>query len=97
MADKSRYRIEAVFQAAQVIKMVSEIKGAAGPSEIAERLGITVNTAYRMCVTLEEAGFLTQVGDKYDLGMGIALIYARTKAHLECQKEEIEKNLAAIL
>jgi DNA-binding IclR family transcriptional regulator len=46
-----------------------------------------------MCVTLEETGLLKQIGDKYELGMGNALLWARKKASLEGERDEINKEL----
>lgn len=89
----NRYRIESVYQAGQILRAVAETKGAVGSSEIAKSLGITSNTAFRMCVTLEELGFLKQIGDKYDLGMGLALFWARKKATLESERDGIDKDL----
>jgi len=96
MAEGNRYRIEAVYQAGQILKTISEIKRPLGSSEVAKELGITDNTAYRMCVTLEEIGFLKQVGCKYDLGMGLALFWARKKAMLEGERNSIEKQLTEL-
>jgi len=93
MLKENRYRIEAVHQAGQILRAVAENKGAIGSSDIAKNLGITVNTAFRMCVTLEELGFLKQVGDKYDLGMGLALFWARKKAMLEGERAGIDRDL----
>jgi hypothetical protein len=94
--DLTRYRIETVFQAGQILKAIANAKGAVGSSEVAQILGITGNTAYRMCVTLEELGFLKQVGDKYDLGMGLALFWARKKAMLEGERQGIERDLSEL-
>ncbi len=93
MADATRYRIETVNQAGQILKHVADAKGAVGSTEVAKALGITGNTAFRMCVTLEELGFLKQVGDKYELGMGLALFWARKKAMLEGERTGIENQL----
>lgn len=96
MADPNRYRIETVFQAAQILKVIANLKNPVGTSEVARMLGITLNTAFRMCVTLEEIGFLKQVGDKYDLGMGLALFWARKKAMLERERGKIEADLMSL-
>lgn len=93
MEGKNRYRIESVFQAGQVMKAVADSKEAVGPSEVAKTLGITINTAFRMCMTLEELGFLKQIGEKYELGMGLALFWARKKATLEGERAEIDRDI----
>lgn len=91
--NNDRYRIESVYQAGQVLRAVAETKGAVGSSDIAKNLGIKVNTAFRMCVTLEELGFLKQIGDKYELGMGLALFWARKKATLEGERAAIDRDI----
>lgn len=93
MTDGNRYRIETVYQAGQILKTVADFKNPVGSSDVAKALGITANTAYRMCVTLEELGFLKQIGDRYDLGMGLALFWARKKAMLEGERVGIERQL----
>lgn len=92
----NRYRIGSVYQAGLVLKAIAESRGAMGAGEVAKALSITSNTAFRLCVTLEELGFLKQVGDKYELGMGLALFWARKKAMLEGERERIEKDLESI-
>lgn len=96
MDKSSRYRIESVFQAGQVLRVVAESKTVMGSSEIAAVLGITVNTAFRMCATLEELGFLKQVGEKFELGMGLALFWARKKASLEGERMVIERDITEL-
>lgn len=96
MADGTRYRIETVHQAGEILKYIADAKGVVGSADVAKALGITTNTAFRMCVTLEEIGFLKQVGDKYDLGMGLALFWARKKARLEGERDGIQQDLAAL-
>lgn len=92
-AETGRYRIEALFEAGQILKAIAENKNPLGASEVASILGITPNKAYRMCVTLEEMGFLKQVSDKYDLGMALALFWARKKAMLEGERTGIDRQL----
>lgn len=96
MADATRYRIETVNQAGQILKYIAEAKGPVGSGEVAKALGLSPNTAFRMCITLEEMGFLKQVGDRYDLGMGLALFWARKKSRLEGERASIDRDLASL-
>lgn len=96
MADRSRYRIDAVFQAGQVLKVLAMAKEPMGTTYIAKEVGMTVNTAFRMCVTLEELGFIQQIGDRYQLGMGLALFWARKKAGLEAEKARVETDINSL-
>lgn len=96
MNEANRYRIETVIQAGQVLKVIADSKTPLGPLEVAKLIGITSNTSFRLCVTLDECGFLKQIGDKYELGMGMALFWARKKAMLESERERVNKDLEAI-
>jgi len=93
---EDRYRIAAIAQAGEVLKVVANSREAMGSSEIARLTGLTGNTAFRICFTLEELGFLTRVGDRYELGMGLALFWARKKAMLENQRMKIDSHLKSI-
>ena len=92
----NRYRIESVFQAGEILKLITDAHEPLGPTEISQRLDVTMNTAFRMCVTLEEMGFLRQIGGKYELGTGMSLLWARKKAALKTEKERIEKDLLSL-
>ncbi|MFA7465319.1 MAG: helix-turn-helix domain-containing protein, partial [Syntrophales bacterium] len=82
--------------AGQVLNAVADAKEPIGPSEIARESGVSVDTAFRMCATLEELGFLQQIGDRYQLGMGLALFWARKKASLEGEKSRVERDLDSL-
>ncbi len=96
MEKENRYRIETVHQAGQVLKTVANSKEPMGAIAIAKSLDIKSNTAFRICQTLDEIGFLKQVGDRYELGMGLALFWARKKASLETKREAVESDLDSI-
>ena len=87
---ENRYRIAAVYQAGQIRKLIANSREPLGPADIAARLSISVNMAFRMCATMEELGDLEQVGGKYRLGMGLALIWARVRA----EREEVRQHAA---
>ncbi|MCE5265699.1 MAG: helix-turn-helix domain-containing protein [Deltaproteobacteria bacterium] len=93
---ENRYRIETVYQAGQILKAVANAKEPVGAADLAKDLGLTHNTAYRTCLTLEELGFLRMIGDRYELGMGLALFWARKKASLETEKTGIEGQLTEL-
>jgi DNA-binding IclR family transcriptional regulator len=96
MEEKRRYRIEAIAQAGQVLKIIADSKEPLGVADVTRITGIKPNTAFRILVTLEEVGFLKQVGDKYELGMGLALFWARKKSRLLGLREQIDEDLKAL-
>jgi DNA-binding IclR family transcriptional regulator len=93
---ENRYRIEAVYHAGKILETVADSKVPMGSAEIAKALGINANAAFRQCETLEELRFLQKLGDKYDLGMGLALIWARKKSRLEADRDRVNGNLAML-
>lgn len=91
--DNSRYLIGPVLKAGKIMQAIAESKEPLGVKEISERANVTLDTAFRSCVTLEHLGWLQKVNDKYRLGMGLALMWARVKSTLESEREQIEKKL----
>ncbi len=91
---ENKYIIRAVKQAMQVLETVANNREPMGSAEIAKALGISGNMAFRQCVTLEESGLLRMVGDKkFDLGMKLAIFWARKKSRLEGERDAIARNL----
>ncbi|MDA8155600.1 MAG: helix-turn-helix domain-containing protein [Actinomycetota bacterium] len=89
----NRYRIDAVYQAGQVLEVVADSREPMGPSEIAAALGIKINAAFRQCVTLDEMGWLKEVNKKYVLGDRLALFWARYKTRREADLARIQNEL----
>jgi hypothetical protein len=92
----NHYRIESVYQAGEILKLIANSREPLGPTDITQRLDVTMNTAFRMCTTLEEVGFLEPIGDKYQLGMGLALIWAKKKVQLETSIKKDARDLRSI-
>jgi DNA-binding IclR family transcriptional regulator len=93
MSDINKYRIQAVYDAGKILETVAHSKEPMGAAEIAKALAITSNTAFRQCCTLDELGFLRQVGDKFDLGMKLAIFWARKKSRLEGERDRVDGDL----
>jgi DNA-binding IclR family transcriptional regulator len=90
--DRDRYVIESVRKAGEILKFIAKSREPVAPAQLAlEVEDLTSNTAYRMCVTLESLGWLNQVGERYELGMGLGLFWARKKATLESDRERINR------
>ncbi len=99
-ADKDRYIIAAVVKAGAVLKAVANGRDPMLVSEIEQEvdptLGMDTNSVFRQCVTLEYLGFLAQVGDRYELGMGLGLFWAKKKAILEAQRTRIDGDITLL-
>jgi DNA-binding IclR family transcriptional regulator len=90
----NKYRIDTVYTACQILEAVANSKEPIGAAEIAKTLGINANMAFRQCCTLEERGILQMVGDKkFDLGMKLAIFWARKKSRLQGERDTITRNL----
>ncbi|MDR2018536.1 MAG: helix-turn-helix domain-containing protein [Syntrophobacterales bacterium] len=96
MPEENRYRIDAVWTAAQILREVANSPEPMGMKEVAAILGISENTAYRQCETLAEAGLLERVGAHYGLGTLCMLFWAKSVARLESQREQISRLLTAV-
>lgn len=94
--NSDRYHIKSIIQAGAILKAVANSKEPISAADLAKSLGFTQNTAYRICITLADVGFLTPVGEKYELGMALMLFWAKKKADLEAKKAQIENVLAEI-
>jgi DNA-binding IclR family transcriptional regulator len=96
MTNSDRYHIKSIIQAGDILKAVANSKEPVSAADLAKSLGFTQNTAFRICTTLADIGFLTQVGEKYELGMALMLFWAKKKAMLTSQRELIDQQLMAI-
>jgi DNA-binding IclR family transcriptional regulator len=93
---KTYKRIGAVTTAVQIIKYLSDQREPVSAAVVAE--GTNIQYATLMChlVTLEDAGIVRQVGDHWQLGTGMALLWARSKARTEAQQHNINNLLSAL-
>lgn len=86
-------RIEAVKKAADILKHMGHRKEPVTGADVAQAVGIPVGTAMCHLVTLEDAGFVEPVGDRYMIGRQVALVWARVKGNLEAQRAKIDADL----
>jgi DNA-binding IclR family transcriptional regulator len=90
---RDRYVIEPVRQAGEVLKYIAAAREPVTTVQVAQACGLAPDKAFRLCVTLGEIGFLNQIGSRYELGMGLGLLWARKKATLEDRRNRIDKAL----
>ena len=84
---ENRYRIEAVYRAGKILEVVANSREPMSAAEIATALDIDKNMAFRQCSTLVELGLFQEVGEKFDLGMKMALYWAKKKSRLEAVRD----------
>lgn len=90
---KTYKRIEAVRKAGEILKYLAHQKEPVNGPEIGKALGMAEGTVMCHMATLEDMGFVQSVGDRWLLGIGLGLIYARVKSNLEAERDKINKNL----
>lgn len=89
-------RIEAVAKAGEILKQMATQKQPATGADIARAVNMQIGTVMCHLATLGDLGFVRQVGDGWELGMGLALVWARVKANLEDQRDRIDRDLESI-
>jgi DNA-binding IclR family transcriptional regulator len=92
----NRYRVDTLFQGGEILKVIANSREPLGSEEIARRMDLTPNKAFRLCATLEELGFLEEIGNKFELGMGLALLRARKRASLMAQRDQLEQKITSL-
>lgn len=93
---KTYKRIKAVKTAIDIIKFLSDQREPASAADAAAALEMQYGTLMCQLVTLEDAGMVRRIGDHWQLGTGMALIWARTKAKTESQQNDINNLLSAL-
>jgi len=90
---KTYKRIEAVRKAGEILKCMAQQKGPVGSADISTAVGLPQGTVMCHLTTLEELGFVQNVGDSWRLGMGLSLMWARVRSTLEGDRMKIESQL----
>lgn len=89
-------RIEAVRKTGEILKYLANTKEPATGPDIAKAVGLPTGTTMCHLATLEDLGFVLTIGERFQLGMGIALFWARVKSRLEAEKSHIERDLKSL-
>ena len=93
---KTYKRIESVKKTGEVLKFLATQKEPVSGAEIAKAAGLAVGTCMCHLATLEDFGFVQGIGDRWRIGSGLALIWARAKSNLEGERARIESDLDSI-
>jgi DNA-binding IclR family transcriptional regulator len=89
-------RIEAVTRTGEILKYLANQKEPVNGPQVAAGVNLPVGTVMCHLATLEDLGFVSTVGDRFKLGMGLSLFWARVRSSLETEKEHIEKAIKSL-
>jgi len=90
---KTYRRIEAVGKAIRILRFLSDQRGPASGVEVSRAVGLPVGTAMCHLETLENDRMVRKVGEHWELGDGMAVLWARRKAQLEGGIQRIKNQL----
>ena len=90
---KTYRTIETVRKAGEILKFLAGQKEPVSGADIARAVGLPQGTTMCHLATLEEIGFVRTVGEKFELGMGAALLWSRYKSNREALRDKINKEL----
>ena len=76
-------RIAAVQLTIRILKMLAEQKKPVSGQEVTRALDAAHGTVMCHLATLEDDGFVRRIGEHYELGMELALFWARKKSQIE--------------
>jgi DNA-binding IclR family transcriptional regulator len=96
VAKNSYTRIAAVQKACEIIAIVADAKEPITGNEVAVRAQLPVGTVMCQLMTLEDAGFVQEIGGGWRLGMKIGIFWARIRASLECDRHRVNENIRLI-
>lgn len=93
MAEKTYRTIEAVRKACEILGVLAEAKAPITGAEVALRMQMSQGTVMCHLATLQDAGFIQEVGGGWRLGMKLAIYWARVKANKEAERDRINKDI----
>lgn len=77
----------------RVLRYLAEQKTPVSGTAVAEALGIKYGTTMCHLATLAEGRFADRVGEHWELGHEVAMLWARKRAQLAAGKSRIENEL----
>lgn len=89
-------RIQAVSTTVAILRHLSAQREPVSGQEVAKAVKVPHGTAMCHLATLEDEGFVQSIGGAYKLGMGLALLWARTKSNLEGERDRISRDIESI-
>ena len=89
-------RIESVRKTGEILKFLAGQKEPVTGPAIAQAINLAPGTTMCHLATLEDLGFVSIVGDRFRLGMGLALMWARVKSILEADRARIDHDIKSL-
>jgi len=96
VAEKSYTRIASVTKACDILSILAESKAPLTGNEVAVRTQLPVGTVMCQLITLEDAGFVQEIGGGWRLGMKIGIFWARVKANKEAERAKLDNEITAL-
>lgn len=96
MAGDSYRRIETVTKAVEILEfLVTQKEPVTGP-DIARAVQQPIGTVMCHLVTLQDKNCIRQVGGGFELGMALAMFWARKKSLLEGQRDRAIRGIQTL-
>jgi DNA-binding IclR family transcriptional regulator len=89
-------RIAAVELTVRLLNELANTKEPTGGQDLANAVDAKFGTVMCHLATLEDAGYVTRIGEKYQLGMKMALMWARVKSNLESKRDKINSDIESL-
>ncbi len=86
-------RISAVATTIGILRHLAEQRGPVPGAEVARAMNVPVGTVMCHLVTLEDDRMVRRIGEHWELGDGMAIFWARRKAQLESNIEQMQGDL----
>jgi DNA-binding IclR family transcriptional regulator len=96
MAESTYRRIASVRKTCEILAVLADAKEPITGNEVAIRVQESQGTVMCHLATLQDAGFVQDVGGGWRLGMKIALFWARVKAAKLNEIERAQKDVDAL-
>jgi len=93
---RSYKRIAAVKTTIDIIRHLADRREPASGADVASGMSLQYGTVMCHLTTLEDSGMVRRIGDHFELGDGMALLWARKKSQLQAQRDCINNTLSAI-
>ena len=86
-------RIKAVTTTLVILEALAESREPITGSEIAGMTQVPFATVMCHMATLQDRGYVQVIGEKYRLGMKLAVFWARMKSMKEAERQAVDKDL----
>lgn len=89
-------RIKAVSTTLEILECLADSREPITGSQVAELTGVPFPTVMCHMATLQDGGYVQPAGDKYKIGMKLAVFWAHMKARKEDELKTVQNDLAIL-